>query len=118
MSNYTKSADVAENQLQFISKSMCYAKWAQVSLHLTNGMTNSCYHPPLHKVDVSQIKQNPAALHNTEQKKQDYEGQGKNRPNFDAKQSEAVQHRANTERRLKDRTNAPADPLPSPVRAK
>jgi hypothetical protein len=71
MSNYNKSADVAENQLRFISKSMCYAKWAQVSLHLTNGMTNSCYHPPLHKVDVNQIKQNPAALHNTEQKKQE-----------------------------------------------
>ena len=57
-------------------------------------------------------------LERTEQKKLDYDGQGKNRPNFDAKQSEAAQHRADTERRLKDRTNAPADPLPSPVRAK
>lgn len=71
MSNYNDSADIAEHQLKFISKSMCYAKWGQVSLHLTNGMTNSCYHPPLHKVDVNQIKQNPAALHNTEQKKQE-----------------------------------------------
>ena len=54
----------------------------------------------------------------TEQKKQDYEGQGKNRPNFDAKQREAAEHRADTEKRLQERTNAPADPLPSPVRAK
>jgi hypothetical protein len=54
----------------------------------------------------------------TEQKKQDYDNQGKNRPNFDAKQSEAAQHRADTEKRLQERTNAPAEPLPSPVRSK
>lgn len=69
MSNYNYNADVAEKQLKFISPSMCYAKWAQVSLHLTNGMTNSCYHPPLHKVNIEQIKQNPLTLHNTDQKK-------------------------------------------------
>ncbi len=54
----------------------------------------------------------------TEQKKQDYDSQGKNRPNFDVKQREAAEHRADTEKRLKERTNAPADPLPSPVRDK
>jgi hypothetical protein len=69
MSNYNDAADKAEKQLKFISPSMCYAKWAQVSLHLTNGMTNSCYHPPLHKIDEQVIKFNPKALHNTEQKK-------------------------------------------------
>jgi len=69
MSNYQQNADEAEKQLKFISPSMCYAKWAQVSLHLTNGMTSSCYHPPLHKVDIDQIKQNPSTLHNTDQKK-------------------------------------------------
>jgi len=57
-------------------------------------------------------------LERTEQKKQDYDGQGKNRANFDAKQREAAEHRADTEKRLQERTNAPADPLPSPVRAK
>jgi sulfatase maturation enzyme AslB (radical SAM superfamily) len=71
MSNYNQDANKAEKQLNFISKSMCYAKWAQVSLHLTNGMTNSCYHPPLHKINVDQIKHNPLALHNTDQKKQE-----------------------------------------------
>jgi hypothetical protein len=69
MSNYNQAADQAEKQLKFISPSMCYAKWAQVSLHLTNGMTNSCYHPPLHKINVQEIGQNPSALHNTQQKK-------------------------------------------------
>lgn len=69
MSVYNKNADTAEKQLNFISKSMCYAKWAQSSIHLTNGTTNSCYHPPLHKVNIEQIKQNPSTLHNTDQKK-------------------------------------------------
>ena len=57
-------------------------------------------------------------LERTEQKKQDYDNQGKNRTNFDAKQREAAEHRADTEKRLQERTNAPADPLPSPVRSK
>jgi len=54
----------------------------------------------------------------TEQKKQDYANQGKNRPNYEAKQREAAERRADTEKRLQERTNAPADPLPSPVRSK
>jgi TolA-binding protein len=57
-------------------------------------------------------------LERTEQKKQDYDSQGKNRPNFDAKQREAAEHRADTEKRLQERTNAPANPLPSPVHTK
>jgi len=71
MSDYDKAADNAENQLKKISKSMCYAKWSQVSMHLTNGTTHSCYHPPLHKIDPEEIKSNPSALHNTIQKKQE-----------------------------------------------
>jgi organic radical activating enzyme len=69
MSDYNNSADLAEKQLTRISKTMCYAKWSQVSMHLTNGLTHSCYHPPLHKIDIEAIKQNPSALHNTAQKK-------------------------------------------------
>jgi hypothetical protein len=71
MSNYNKLADEAEKQLNNISPTMCYAKWGQASIHLTNGMTQSCYHPPLHKIRVEDIKRNPAALHNTDQKKQE-----------------------------------------------
>ena len=44
MSNYDQAADKANEQLDAISPSMCYAKWAQVSMHLHNGMTHSCYH--------------------------------------------------------------------------
>ncbi len=71
MSIYNQAADTAEKQLKFISKTMCYAKWAQASMHLTNGMTHSCYHPPLHKINIEEIKINPSALHNTEQKKKE-----------------------------------------------
>jgi organic radical activating enzyme len=63
------SLEEAENQLKRISKSMCYAKWAHCSLHLTNGMTHSCYHNPTHKVNLVDIGDNPTALHNTAQKK-------------------------------------------------
>ena len=69
MSDYDNAADVAEKQLRNISNTMCYAKWSQVSLHLPNGRTHSCYHPPTHAIDVEEIKENPSALHNTKQKK-------------------------------------------------
>lgn len=69
MSDYNNRANIAEKQLKFISKTMCYAKWAQTSIHLTNGMTHSCYHPPLHKISLDEISHNPNALHNTKQKK-------------------------------------------------
>jgi len=71
MSNYNSDADKAEKQLAFLSPTMCYAKWAQVSMHLTNGMTHSCYHPPLHKINVDEIRRNPSALHNTAEKKEE-----------------------------------------------
>ena len=69
MSEYNDSAIIAKQQLDNISDTMCYAKWAQVSLHLTNGQTQSCYHPPVHEISHAEILHNPGALHNTEQKK-------------------------------------------------
>ena len=42
----------------------------QVSLHLTTGRTHSCYHPPTHEIPLSEIKENPSALHNTIYKKE------------------------------------------------
>lgn len=71
MSDYGNAADAAQQQLDNISPTMCYAKWSQVSLHLPNGKTHSCYHPPAHAIDVAEIKHNPAALHNTKQKKEE-----------------------------------------------
>jgi hypothetical protein len=69
MSDYNKAADIAEKQLKFISPTMCYAKWVQTSINLTSGTTHSCYHPPMHSIDVEELTENPSALHNTKQKK-------------------------------------------------
>jgi organic radical activating enzyme len=59
----------AEQMKADLGPALCLAKWKQVSLHLTTGLNNSCYHPPLHPIDPAAIKINPAALHNTEHKK-------------------------------------------------
>lgn len=52
-----------------LGSALCLAKWQQVSLHLTTGMTNSCYHPPLHEIAAQPLVFNPSALHNTTYKK-------------------------------------------------
>lgn len=52
-----------------LGEGLCLAKWKQVSLHLPTGLNNSCYHPPLHKIEPESLKGNPGALHNTEYKK-------------------------------------------------
>lgn len=61
----------AEDAKDKLGNSLCLAKWQQTSLHLTNGYTNSCYHPPLHRIDEHAIQSNPSALHNTDQKRQE-----------------------------------------------
>jgi organic radical activating enzyme len=65
-SNFMSSAEDMQAQL---GPALCLAKWKQVSLHLQTGMNNSCYHPPLHKINIEDIGRNPGALHNTEHKK-------------------------------------------------
>jgi len=70
MSEKSKFMASAEDMKDRLGTALCLAKWQQVSLHLTTGMTNSCYHPPLHEIDPSVIEIKPAALHNTEHKKQ------------------------------------------------
>ena len=70
MSDYYNDALTARTKLATVSDSFCLAKWKQVSLHLTTGHTNSCYHPPLHRIDVEPLTDNPSALHNTAHKKQ------------------------------------------------
>ena len=67
-SKYKSDALAAKEKLKEISPTFCLAKWNQVSLHLPTGLTNSCYHPPLHKIDADAVKLNPAALHNTAEK--------------------------------------------------
>lgn len=53
-----------------LGPALCLAKWKQVSLHLTTGMNNSCYHPPLHRISIEEIGRDPGALHNTTWKKE------------------------------------------------
>ena len=60
----------AEQMKQKLGEGLCLAKWQQVSLHLPTGLTNSCYHPPLHEIDATLLKDNPGALHNTPYKKE------------------------------------------------
>lgn len=60
----------AELMKDKLGPALCLAKWQQVSLHLPTGMTNSCYHPPLHEIDPAPLASNPSALHNTAYKKQ------------------------------------------------
>ena len=54
-----------------VSPSFCMAKWRNATIWLGSGMTTSCHHPPAHKIDVEELATNPAAIHNTQQKKQD-----------------------------------------------
>lgn len=65
MANYDDDAATTRNKLNAISPSMCMAKWLQVSLHLPQGRTHSCYHPPTHAIPLQELAANPNALHNT-----------------------------------------------------
>lgn len=66
----SKFLSSAEDMHDRLGSALCLAKWQQVSLHLPTGLNNSCYHPPLHRIPVESIARSPAALHNTEHKKQ------------------------------------------------
>jgi len=67
-SKFLSDAELMKEKLDSVSPSFCLAKWKQVSLHLSTGLNNSCYHPPLHKINIEDIKKDPSALHNTKQK--------------------------------------------------
>ena len=72
---------MSETQQQYIKKiisivdktspTFCLAKWHHVTLYLQTGETHSCYHPAPHKIELSELKKNPSALHNTAIKKQE-----------------------------------------------
>jgi hypothetical protein len=55
------------------SDSFCGAKWYNATIWLGSGQTTSCHHPLPHAVDLYEIAQNPAALHNTTKKKMERE---------------------------------------------
>jgi organic radical activating enzyme len=60
----------AQDMQHRLGPALCLAKWKQVSLHLPTGLTNSCYHPPLHQIPVEGLDKNPGQLHNTPHKKE------------------------------------------------
>ncbi len=62
--------NAAEDMKLKLGHGLCLAKWKQVSLHLTTGHTNSCYHPPLHRIEPLDIELDPAGIHNTAYKKE------------------------------------------------
>ena len=68
--NKSQFLDSAEEMKAQLGPALCLAKWKQVSLHLPTGLTNSCYHPPLHRIPVEGLDANPGQLHNTPYKKQ------------------------------------------------
>lgn len=70
MTNDSFYFSAAQKMKHQLGPSLCLAKWKQVSLHLTTGMNNSCYHPPLHRIPIEEINRNPGALHNTAHKKE------------------------------------------------
>jgi len=53
-----------------VSCSFCTAKWLQTTLMLQNGYNHSCHHPAPHKIPLAEIKEDPAALHNSQYKKE------------------------------------------------
>ena len=58
-SKFLSDAEIMKQRLDSVSPSLCLAKWKQVSLHLTTGLNNSCYHPHLHRISVEEIQKNP-----------------------------------------------------------
>lgn len=61
------AADIEKIQVELskVSPSFCIAKWSNVTVHLESGTTHSCHHPKVHRVPLQELKNNPAALHNT-----------------------------------------------------
>ncbi len=60
-----------QQHLDTKSASFCAAKWYNATIWLGSGQTTSCHHPPAHHVTEKEVIINPAALHNTKQKRDD-----------------------------------------------
>jgi hypothetical protein len=53
---YDQFARDMRDRLNAVSPSLCLAKWQQVSIHLPSGLTQSCYHPPTHKIPLELLE--------------------------------------------------------------
>ena len=67
---YFSSSEIIKQQLDNVSPSFCLAKWFNVSIHIPNGQTHSCYHPRSHHIPLEEVKIDVSALHNTKYKKE------------------------------------------------
>ena len=70
----TSETDLIKQQnkiMDEISPTFCLAKWHHTTIYLHTGDTHSCYHPAPHRISLSEIKDNPSALHNTLTKKKE-----------------------------------------------
>lgn len=65
--------DYKRRVIDIKSASFCGAKWYNATIWLGSGQTTSCHHPLPHAIDINEIRTNPAALHNTAQKKKERE---------------------------------------------
>ncbi len=74
MSDSSEQKRIKEIRIRIDNEStptFCLAKWHHVTMYLQSGETHSCYHPRPHKIPLSELKDNPSALHNTNEKKQE-----------------------------------------------
>ena len=51
-----------------IKDSFCSAKWLMATMHFGMGENHSCYHPPIHRWNLEDVKRDPRMLHNTQHK--------------------------------------------------
>ena len=68
-----ENMQILKEELNKVGDGFCLAKWNQVSILLQTGQTHSCHHPRPHVVPVTELKDNPSALHNTYFKKRQRE---------------------------------------------
>lgn len=61
--------DFRARVLDPISPTFCAAKWLGGTIWLSSGQTASCFHPPSHRIEPSDLIENPSGLHNTPHKK-------------------------------------------------
>tara|TARA_R110000868_G_scaffold320917_5_gene581991 strand:+ start:5287 stop:6672 length:1386 start_codon:yes stop_codon:yes gene_type:complete len=67
--NTEEGLSLVKDYLSEVSSSFCLAKWLQVTIDLENGVTQSCHHPPRHRIPENELEKNPSVLHNTMEKK-------------------------------------------------
>jgi len=70
MTDYNTKLRQVKVVLDQTGPGFCLAKWYHVSMHLHTGTNHSCYHPMPHFVPLEEIQRHPAALHNSDYKKQ------------------------------------------------